>query len=121
MSLQYLDFDYHEDVHGHGTFEAMAAVPAARLPALQAEMAQVLDWAHASFAGQRAPLDEGGEWDYQLEARQEWSVPETLEYDETARRFSSRTGSPGPMRHAVTLTLSGTAGFCDALRRRFGL
>jgi len=121
VSLQYLDFDYHEDAHGHGTFEAMAAVPAARLPALQAEIVQVLDWAHASFAGQRAALDEGGEWDYQLEARQEWSVPEVLEYEEAARRLSSRSGPAGLVRHAVTLTLSGTPGFCDALRRRFEL
>jgi hypothetical protein len=121
MSLQYLDFDYHEDVQGQGTFEAMATVPAARLPALQAEIAQVLDWAHATFPGQGAAAEEGGEWDYQLDAQQEWSVPETLDYDAVARRFSSRPGTAGPVRHALTLTISGTAGFCDALRRRFGL
>ena len=121
MSLHYLDFDYSEDAHGHGSFEAMASVPAARLPALQAEIAQVLDWAYSTFPGQRAPLEEGGEWDCLLEGQQEWCVPETLAYDEVARRFSSRPGQAGPIRHTVTLALSGSAQFCEALRQKFGL
>jgi len=121
MTLQYLDFDYSEDAHGHGSFEAMASVPAARLPALQAEIACVLDWAWASFPGQRAPLEEGGEWDCLLEGQQEWSVPEILAYDEAARRFSSRAGQAGPVRHTVTLALSGSAQFCEAFRQKFGL
>lgn len=119
MTLQYLDFDYSEDAHGHGSFEAMASVPAARLPALQAEIALVLDWAFATFSDQRAPLEEGGEWDYLLQAQQEWSAPEQLAYDETRRSFSSRLGLPGPPRHMLTLVLSGRAQFCDAFRQKF--
>jgi len=121
MTLQYLDFDYCEDEHGHGTFEAMASVPAARLTVLQAEIALVLDWAHATFSHQRAPLEEGGEWDYLLQGQQEWTVPETLAYDELTRRFSSQPGSAGPPRHTVTLALSGSAQFCQAFRQRFGV
>ncbi len=121
MTLQYLDFDDSEDGHGHGTFEAMASVPSARLPALQAEIAQVLDWAHANFPGQRAPLEEGGEWDYQLDSQQEWVVPETLDYDEATRQFRRQPGAPGEPRHVVSLALSGSAQFCEALRARFGL
>jgi hypothetical protein len=120
MTLQYLDFDYCEDEHGHGTFEAMASVPAARLTVLQAEIALVLDWAHATFSQQRAPLEEGGEWDYLLQGQQEWTVPETLAYDELTRRFSSQPGSAGPPRHTVTLALSGSAQFCQAFRQHFG-
>ncbi len=119
--LQYLDFDYSEDGHGHGTFEAMASVPAARLTVLQAEIGQVLDWAHAAFPNRRAPLEEGGEWDYLLEGQQEWLVPETLAYDEATRRFSSQPGSAGPPRHMVTLVLSGSEQFCTAFRRKFDL
>ena len=120
MTLDYLDFDYSEDAHGHGSFEAMASVPAARLPALQAEIAQVLDWAFATFPGQRGPLEEGGEWDYLLEGQQEWSLPETLAYDEVTRRFSSRAGQPGSPRHTVTLVLSGSSQFCEVFRQHFG-
>ena len=121
MSLQYLDFDYSEDDHGHGSFEAMASVPASRVAALHAEIAQVLDWAHATFAGQRAPLEEGGEWDYLLDAQLEWTAPASLTYDEVTRRFSSHAGSAAEPRHAVTVSISGSAQFCDALRDRFGL
>ena len=119
MTMQYLDFDSSEDAHGHGSFEAMASVPAARLAAQQAEIALVLDWAFANFPGQRAPLEEGGEWDYLLEGQQEWSVPETLVYDEAQHRFSSRPGEPGPARHTLTLALCGSPQFCTAFRLKF--
>jgi len=117
--LQYLDFDYSEDAHGHGTFEAMASVPAARLSILQAEIAQVLDWAFANFPDQCAPLEEGGVWDYQLDGQQEWSVPEALRYDEVTGKFSSQPGTPGEPRHALTLAISGSAQFCAAFRLHF--
>ena len=121
MTLDYLDFDYSEDAHGHGSFEAMASVPATRLPALQAEITLVLDWAYATFPDQRGPLEEGGEWDYLLEGQQEWSAPDSMTYDEEARCFSSQPGPPGLPRHTLTLALSGTAQFCAALRQNFGL
>jgi hypothetical protein len=120
MTLHYLDFDYSEDGHGHGTFEAMATVPALRVPMVRAELARVLEWAHAAFPGQRAPLEEGGEWDYQLDARQEWTVPEVLRYDETAGQFSSHPGMPGESLHCFTLCLSGSPQFCEGFRERFG-
>lgn len=121
MSLQYLDFDYHEDEHGHGTFEAMASVPAHRVAAARAEIARVLDWAVASFPDQRAPLEEGGVWDYQLDGQQEWSVPEALSYDEVTGKFTSQPGSPGEPRHTLTLAISGSAQFCAAFRARFAV
>lgn len=119
--LHYLDFDYSEDAHGHGSFEAMASVPAQRVAALRAEIARVLDWAFAAFPDQRAPLEEGGEWDYQLDGQQEWSVPEALRYDEVTGQFSSQPGAPGEPRHTLTLTISGSAQFCTAFRQRLGV
>jgi hypothetical protein len=121
MTLHYLDFDYSEDTGGIGTFEAMASTGALQLPALQAEIARVLDWAHAAFAGTRGPVDEGGEWDYDLQAQQEFTVPEHMAYDPDTRRFSVHPGTAGMPRHTVTLSLSGTGGFCDAFRQQFGL
>lgn len=121
MVLRYLDFDCHEDAQGHGTFDAMAATAVSHVAAVRAEIAQVLDWAHAAFPGQRAPLDEGGEWDYNLEGQQEWTAHETLAYDEVSRQFSSHLGPAGAPRHAVTLSISGSPQFCDAFRRHFGI
>ncbi|MDH5206719.1 MAG: hypothetical protein OEY75_08465 [Hylemonella sp.] len=121
MSLDYLVFDYSEDEHGHGCFEAMASVPAKRLPALHAEITELLGWAFDAFAGLRAPLEEGGEWDYLLEGRQEWSVAETLSYDEGTGRIMCQPGAAGEPLHTLTLAVSGSAQFCAALSARFEL
>jgi len=100
MSLQFLEFDYSEDPQGTGTFDAMASVRADQLAAVRQEVAQVLDWAESAFAGQRAPLDEGGEWDLDLQ-----EAPDPA----------------SPAWQVLTLSIAGTARFCAAFRRRFGV
>jgi hypothetical protein len=121
MTLNYLDFDYCEDEQGWGTFDAVASTLAPQVAAVQAEIAQVLDWAHTAFPNLRAPLDEGGEWDFNLQGQQEWSAHEVLHYHPQTHQFSSHLNPAGPARHTVTLSLSGSAQFCDALRQQFGL
>lgn len=121
MSLDYLDFDYSEDEQGHGTFDAMASTNARRVAAVRAEIAQVLDWAHEAFPNLRAPLDEGGEWDYQLEGQQEWSAHEAISYDEVTGKFTSQLSPAGEPRHTVSLSISGSPQFCEAFRQRFGV
>ena len=121
MSLNYLDFDYSEDEQGNGTFDAMASTPAQQVAAVRAEMARVLDWAHATFPDMRAPLDEGGEWDYHLEGQQEWTAQEAIGYDEVTGKFSSQLGPAGVPRHTVTLSIGGSPQFCEAFRQRFRL
>ena len=96
FDLRYLDFDYSEDDAGCGTWDAMASVWPAQRDALQAEVAQVLDWAHSEFPERHGPLDEGGEWDHDVQ-----SVPEAGRY-------------------TLTLTISGTPAFGTAWRARFG-
>lgn len=98
--MLFLDFDYSEDPQGGGSFDAIASVRQAQLAAVRAEIAEVLDWAEITFAGQRAPLDEGGEWDIDLQ--------------ETMDRAS-------PPWHVLTLSISGSAPFCAAFMQRFGL
>lgn len=73
-TLHYLIFDASDDGEGTGTWEAMASVRAADLPAVLAEVQQVLTWAETHNPGPRGALDEGGAWDAdtQLEAEGEW-------------------------------------------------
>jgi hypothetical protein len=118
MRLQYLDFDFSEDEHGHGSFDAMAAVAPAQLPALQAEIEDVLAWAEQQF-GPPAPLDEGGEWDCELQGAQEVATPLAVRYESGRLRLAP--GGPETPRTTLTLTLSGGPPFCAALRARFGL
>jgi hypothetical protein len=98
--LNFLDFDYSEDPQGGGTFDAMASVRPEQVTAVRAEIAQVLDWAHAAFPGQQAPLDEGGEWDVDLQEASE---------GDTAAPWQT-----------LTLVISGSPQFCAAFRQRFG-
>ena len=121
MALRYLDFDHSEDDAGMGTWDAMASVTPEHLPALLAELEQVLSWAHQEFAGRRRPLDEGGDWDYDLQTLHEGAAPHQLRYDEASGRVTIEPGAPVQTRHTVTLTLCGTAVFAAALRARFSL
>ncbi|HWI81335.1 hypothetical protein [Ramlibacter sp.] len=121
MPLHFLDFDYSEDADGHGSFDAMASADARQLARLQGELAQVLDWAHREFPGGPAPLEEGGDWDYQLQGVQETPTSLHVGYDPRTRGIELRPGAAGPPRVTLSLTLSGSAAFCDALRAAFGL
>ena len=120
-TLDYLDFDVSEEADGSGGFDAVASVGPQQLPAVHAEIVAVLDWAHAAFAGQRAPLEDGGAWDFDLQSLQEWSLAETVTYDEGAGRLDVRPGTAGAPRHTVSLSIVGSAGFCDAFRAQFDL
>jgi hypothetical protein len=119
MSLKYLDFEYSEDTEGLGTFEAMASTGAAQVALVRDEVAQVLAWAFEHFADGRGPLDEGFEWDYDLQSLQEWSQPEPLQYDPRTQKVTALIGLPGQPRHTVTLSLTGSEAFCAAFTQQF--
>ena len=119
MQLQYLDFDFSDEESGRGSFDAMASVLAARLPALIAEVAAVLRWAHGSF-GTAAALDEGGAWDYALEAVVEPDLPWPVAYD-AARGEVKLAPVDASQRVTLTLTVVGLPDVCAALRDTFEL
>lgn len=121
MTLRYLDFDYSEDHEGTGTWDVMASVTPPHLPELLAELTQVLDWAYEHFPGQRGPIEEGCDWDYDLQGIQEVLSTLQLHYDEDTRQIHLQKYPPGLPRNTVTLSLSGTLAFSEALRVRFDL
>ena len=121
MPLTYLDFDYSEDEYGLGTFEAVASTWPEQVAAVHAEIARVLDWAHGVYPGRQGPVDDGGDWNYDLHGLLEFTAPETILYDERSHQFSVQAGPAGKPRHTVTLAVSGSPGFCLAFRQRFGL
>jgi len=121
MTLHYLDFDYSEDAEGTGTFDAMASTTPQHAAAVQAEVAQVLGWAHAAFPQARGPVEEGGEWDYDLHGTRETTASERLEFDEQSGRLAVLPGADATVRHTVHLAIGGSVAFCAALREHFGL
>lgn len=121
MTLDYLDFDFSEDAQGHGSFDAMASATPAQLPSLQAEVLRVLAWAERDFGGRRGPLDEGGDWDYELQGVQEVATPLDVAWDRAGARLQLARGAAGAPRVTLSLTLGGTPQFCAALRDAFGI
>lgn len=121
MTLDYLDFDYSEDEDGNGTWDAMASVAQDRWGALLAEVRHVLQWASQDFAGHRAPLDEGGDWDFDLSAQDDdHQRALLLEWDRTTASLHAQTPPAGSYA-TLTLTLTGNAAFAEALRQTFAL
>jgi hypothetical protein len=118
MSLHYLEFDFSGDEEGHGSFDAMASVPPAQFPALQAEVLRVLGWAERAF-GPAAALEEGGEWDYELQGTRENTTPLRVLYG--AGGLDLHDAAPATARITLSLTVGGTPAFCEALRGAFGL
>lgn len=121
MHLQYLDFDFSEDGEGTGTWDAMASVTPQHWPALLDEVAHLLGWAHAHFADQRGPVEEGGDWDFDLQCVQEVTTPQHLHYDVHTHTLRVHSDSASSQRHTLSLSISGSAQFGAALRAQFGL
>jgi hypothetical protein len=119
MRLNYLEFDYSEDPDGAGTFDALAATVPVHNAAVLAEVTAVLAWAHDAFEAQRGPLDDGGEWDYDLQGWREFSAVDVLHFDERCGELSIQSQPAGVARHSVSLSITGTPSFCAAFRQRF--
>jgi len=98
MTLSYLVFDHSEDAGDGGSFDAMASVLAPQVAEVEAEIAQVLAWAHAQFPGLQRPLEDGGEWDFDLQV------------------VSENDALP---RQTYSLAIAGTPAFCEAFQAKF--
>ncbi|MBA2673258.1 hypothetical protein [Ramlibacter sp.] len=122
MQLHYLDFDFSDEDSGRGSFDAMASVLPGRLPALLAEVAGVLRWAETAF-GPAGALQDEGEWDYALQGVAEPDTPLAVAWDAAGGAVSLLPAAAvdSAPRTTLTLTLSGSPAFCEALCERFHL
>ena len=116
-SLRYLVFDLLDADDTSHTWEAMASVDLARVPAVLSEAVGLVAWAQAEFGTEPLAIDEGGEWDAWLQVQADQAPPLTLNWpthrDQTL---------PPPIPHgtqwvAVTLTLVAAAPLADALQQ----
>jgi hypothetical protein len=95
--MDFLSFDVVEVDDGISSLEAMASTAAGQHAAVMAEVRRVLDWAWRRFPDSHGPIDDGMEWDHDLQVTVEeggW--------------------------HTVTLTLTGTGRFVEELIATFG-
>ena len=108
--LSYLVFDRSEDEDGNANWDAMASVTASRVPDLVAEVQAVLTWADAHF--KCAPLDEGGDWDLDLQAQDDAGQLLPLQWDAAARQLQLSAAGAG--RSTLSVSISGTPQFAQA-------
>ena len=94
--MNYLGFDALEGGDGITTFEAMAASPPVEHPRVLAEAQAVLDWARNRFPRTQGPVEEGGDWDHDLQ-----TVCEAGDWV------------------TVTLSVTGSPSFAEAFREHF--
>ncbi len=80
--MRYLNFDISESGAGVTTLEALAATRAEQHAAVLAEVSQVLAWAEQHFAHTHGPVDDGNDWQHDLQVHVEgdrwYSVTLTL-------------------------------------------
>ena len=95
--MDFLTFQLEEVDDRVWTLEAMASTPAEQHAKVIKEVEAVLDWAWRLFPDAHGPIDDGMDWDHELQVIVEdggW--------------------------HRVTLTLTGTARFVEPFLATFG-
>jgi hypothetical protein len=123
MNLRLLDFDCSEDADGVVCWDALAQPQTHHNSELLQEVSQVLAWAFCYDTQGPGQLEEGANWDFDLQATLHPSCQPPITADIT---FS-------PVTHVITLTplalnqrielslsLSGTPGFAQAFRNHWG-
>jgi hypothetical protein len=95
--MRFLTFDISDSTDGVTTLEAMASTSAEQHGAVLAEAQQVLDWAWRRFPDSHGPVEDGMDWDHDLQVH--------VEDDRW---------------HTVTLTLTASPLFAEAFAADFG-
>lgn len=119
MVLEYLDFDHSEDADGAGSWDAMACVLPERLAPAVAEAQAVLAWAHAAFGPPRGEVAELGEWDFALHCGQDGGHDLHAAFNAATGQLVHGAARADGGRCTLTLTLSGTRAFGEALAEHF--
>lgn len=116
-SLAYLVFDYSEDEHGIGNWDAMASVPSDRVSAVLAEIQAILDWAGEQFAATQGPIDEGADWDFDLQAQDDdgQALPIHLSTEQAPLRVEPAASGLT----TLTFSLAGSNQFSTAFQAEF--
>ena len=134
MDWQYLEFDCSEDTEGITCWDALAQPAAAHTTALLHEVAQLLAWASRLGLPGPGPLDEGADWDLDLQvqwqsahsahsAHGQHRLPAQAHWDaatQTLNIHPATAPSLGPdARLELSLSLSGTPAFAQAFREHW--
>ena len=131
IDLQYLEFDCSEDTEGFVCWDAMAQPAAAHTTALLSEVTQLLAWACRLGLPGPGPLDEGSDWDFDLQVAWQSAnrphgqhrLPAQAHWHAAAQTLDIHPATAptlGPdARLELSLSLSGTPVFAQAFREHW--
>lgn len=124
MDLQYLDFDCSEDTEGVVCWDALAQPAAHHTSGLLHEVTQLLTWASRFSSEGPGPLDEGADWDFELQVQ--WHSTHSPHHTPAQARWLAEEQTldihPAPQQGAqleLRLCLSGTSAFAQAFREHW--
>jgi hypothetical protein len=129
MDLHFLDFDCSEDAEGVVCWDALAEPQAQHHQALLQEVSEVLAWAYRFDAPGPGPLEDGAQWDYDLQAtlhdKDQAPVIAQITFNPSTRQtrltpWPLASNSSVHARIELSLSLSGTPSFAQAFREQFG-
>ena len=115
MDLQFLEFDCSEDNLGVVCWDALAQPATRHTPALLEEVRQLLVWAHRFGPQAPGPLEDGADWDFDLQIRCSNRQVHCLWH--SAEKTLELSPQPSSGEEIVlSLSISGTPEFAQAFR-----
>lgn len=123
-TLAFLEFDCSEDSEGVVCWDALAQPAASHTAALLREVTQLLSWASRFGRQGPGPLDEGADWDFDLQIQlhpphSQHSTPAQAQWHPAQQTLNIHP-APGPEdRVELSLSLSGTPAFAQAFREHW--
>lgn len=115
MDLHFLEFDCSEDGEDVVCWDALAQ-PAARLnSALLREVAQVLTWCHRWSPRSPGALEDGADWDFDLQIHLDSSTLQA-NWDAATQALVLSPAHKDSDEISLSLSISGAPAFCAAFR-----
>jgi hypothetical protein len=118
MNLQFLEFDCSEDSEHVVCWDALAQPAARHNSALLREAAQVLTWCHRFSPRSPGALEDGADWDFDLQIHMESTAIQADWHTATQALVLSPTPSEND-KISLSLSISGAAAFCAAFREHW--
>jgi hypothetical protein len=118
MNLQFLEFDCSEDGDDVVCWDALAQPASRHTRALLHEVAQVLTWCHRWSPRSPGALEEGADWDFDLQIQ--WGSSAIQAHWDTPTQTVVLSPTPTEIDEiSLSLSISGVPAFCVAFREHW--
>jgi hypothetical protein len=115
MYLQFLEFDGSEDSEGVVCWDALAQPAARHTPALLHEVTRLLAWAHGFAEQAPGPLEDGADWDFDLQIQMA-AVSIQAQWDGPTQALVLCPKPTEKDEISLSLSISGASAFSRAFR-----